>query len=83
MAVQPGLCFTWSETPKTGFLASRLILVSFFQASQVVPEWLENYAKGSVSTAGYVPMGGKFGGKDIRKGVPRVSAALNLSWQIL
>ena len=42
----------------------------------MVPEWLENYAKGSVSTAGYVPMGGKFGGKDIRKGVPRVSAAL-------
>ena len=22
--VQPGLCRTWSETPKTGFLASRL-----------------------------------------------------------
>ena len=39
----------------------------------MVPEWLENYAKGSVSTAGYVPMGGKFGGKDIRKGVQRVS----------
>ena len=25
MAVQPGLCRTWSETPKTGFLTSRLI----------------------------------------------------------
>ena len=24
MAVQPGLCWTWSETPKTSFLASRL-----------------------------------------------------------
>ena len=23
--VQPGLCRTWSETPKTGFLTSRLI----------------------------------------------------------
>ena len=25
VVVQPGLCGTWSETPKTGFLASRLI----------------------------------------------------------
>ena len=25
-AVQPGLCGTWSETPKTGFLTTRLIL---------------------------------------------------------
>ena len=25
MAVQPGLCPTWSETPKTGFLTTRLI----------------------------------------------------------
>ena len=25
VAVQPGLCRTWSETLKTGFLASRLI----------------------------------------------------------
>ena len=24
MAVQPGLCRTWSETPKTGFLTTRL-----------------------------------------------------------
>ena len=24
-AVQPGLCQTWSETPKTGFLTTRLI----------------------------------------------------------
>ena len=26
VAVQPGLCGTWSETPKTGFLRTRLIL---------------------------------------------------------
>ena len=26
LAVQPGLCRTWSETPKTGFLTTRLIL---------------------------------------------------------
>ena len=26
VAVQPGLCRTWSETPKTGFLRTRLIL---------------------------------------------------------
>ena len=25
MVVQPGLCRTWSETPKTGFLTTRLI----------------------------------------------------------
>ena len=25
MAAQPGLCGTWSETPKTGFLTTRLI----------------------------------------------------------
>ena len=25
VAVQPGLCETWSETPKTGFLTTRLI----------------------------------------------------------
>ena len=25
VAVQPGLCRTWSETPKTGFLTTRLI----------------------------------------------------------
>ena len=28
MTVQPGLCRTWSETPKTGFLASRLIIIT-------------------------------------------------------
>ena len=25
VAVHPGLCWTWSETPKTGFLVMRLI----------------------------------------------------------
>ena len=30
MAVQPGLCGTWSETPKTGFLTTRLIVVWHF-----------------------------------------------------
>ena len=29
MVVQPGLCRTWSETPKTGFLTTRLILFTF------------------------------------------------------
>ena len=28
VAAQPGLCRTWSETPKTGFLTTRLILSS-------------------------------------------------------
>ena len=27
VTVQPGLCMTWSETPKTGFLTMRLIYV--------------------------------------------------------
>ena len=27
VAVQPGLCQTWSETPKTGFLRTRLIFL--------------------------------------------------------
>ena len=25
VAVQPSLCWTWSETPKTGFLTTRLV----------------------------------------------------------
>ena len=29
VAVQPGLCQTWSETPKTGFLRMRLIYSYF------------------------------------------------------
>lgn len=51
-------------------MAKALVKI-FSQACQVVPEWLETYAQGSVSTAGYIPGGGKFGGKDIRKGVPK------------
>ena len=27
VAVQPGLCRAWSETPKTGFLTTRLICI--------------------------------------------------------
>ena len=30
VAVQPGLCRTWSETPKTGFLTTRLIFLYLF-----------------------------------------------------
>ena len=29
VTVQPGLCRTWSETPKTGFLTTRLILYRY------------------------------------------------------
>ena len=37
VAVQPGLCRTWSETPKTGFLRTRLIsfLGQAFSKSQI------------------------------------------------
>ena len=34
MTVQPGLCRTWSETPKTGFLRTRLILKCYGPARQ-------------------------------------------------
>ena len=30
VVVQPGLCGTWSETPKTGFLITRLNCFYFF-----------------------------------------------------
>ena len=30
VVVQPGLCQTWSETPKTGFLTTRLIIAVWF-----------------------------------------------------
>ena len=32
VAMQPGLCGTWSETPKTGFLTTRLILAQNYEA---------------------------------------------------
>ena len=44
VVLQPGLCRTWSETPKTGFLTTRLILLillgfgekSFLKASTII-----------------------------------------------
>ena len=38
VVVQPGLCGTWSETPKTGFLRTRLIsyYISSYQVSIVL-----------------------------------------------
>ncbi|XP_052283636.1 probable ATP-dependent RNA helicase DDX4 isoform X2 [Dreissena polymorpha] len=49
------------------------------QACQVIPDWLDNYAQGAISTAGYVPMNSKFGGKDIRKNVPRTRTEVETS----
>ena len=36
VVVRPGLCLTWSETLKTGFLMTRLIGYCVFQAEDVV-----------------------------------------------
>ena len=41
MAVQPGLYLTWSETPKTGFLTTRLISGCGAQ-SHVIPSFLDS-----------------------------------------
>ena len=37
VAVQQGLCLTWSETPKTGFLTMRLILSFNGEISKFIP----------------------------------------------
>ena len=38
VAVQPGLCRTWSETPKTGFLTTRLIFLAHqIRQSEISP----------------------------------------------
>ena len=37
VAVQPGLCETWSETPKTGFLRTRLKFAVHFLCVKVKP----------------------------------------------
>ena len=36
VAVQPGLCRTWSETPKTGFLRTRLVLSCLQRTSKAL-----------------------------------------------
>ena len=46
MVVQPGLCGTWSETPKTGFLTTRLIL--FLQYLQLDKNIITDIALGEV-----------------------------------
>ena len=46
VAVQPGLCRTWSDTQKTGFLTTRLILSD----ARLVVEWLDNEV---LETIGY------------------------------
>ena len=50
VAVQPGLCGTWSETPKTGFLTTRLIYepiheeieVSYMRSQTTKARFLKN-----------------------------------------
>ena len=47
VAVQPGLCRTWSEIPKTVFLTTRLIcgLEQLFQRIPYMPSWNSNAAR--------------------------------------
>ena len=42
MTVRPGLCRTWSETPKTGFLTTRLILYQVVLADGRVATCTQN-----------------------------------------
>ena len=42
VAVQPGLCRTWSETPKTGFLTTRLKFVGEKDEMPVIASQLIN-----------------------------------------
>ena len=37
VAAQPGLCQTWSETPKTGFLTTRLISIPMILVNRIIP----------------------------------------------
>ena len=40
VAVQPGLCRTWSITPKTGFLTTRLITVSVLSSLYICLDYI-------------------------------------------
>ena len=53
VAVQPGLCRTWSETPKTDFLTTRLTLIR--EQSYIV--LLRNFIGFHVSVNGIVLVG--------------------------
>ena len=35
VTAQPGLCRIWSETPKTGFLTTRLIFLNLFRHAEL------------------------------------------------
>ena len=66
LAVQPGLCGTWSETPKTGFLRTRLILgfIPWYWPAQILvkiaPLWAASWQNLSaeISTLSYTRWGG-------------------------
>ena len=45
VAVQPGLCRTWSETPKTGFLTTRLKLQKYEHNDHQDPPTLYHLTK--------------------------------------
>ncbi len=49
-----------------------------FQAQQEVPNWLEEAATSSFGVGGFTGVGGKYGGRDTRKGRVRYTNKLTL-----
>ena len=52
ITVQAGLSQTWSETPKTGFLASRLICVQYLYGLLILPSVTYRLVNGSSPSIG-------------------------------
>ena len=55
MVVHPGLCRTWSETPKTGFLTTRLILFATYLIPQRGHRAIEQSDSSNLKSEKYEP----------------------------